>query len=526
MKFTVHCDCERVNLHFRFKRPIRYCPPIVTETEWMQQLAIACCQHPAVLSFVMWWGPSVIDCYDLHPEREDYLLVSVIASYTLRFMVHLLYNAQDLIYDNRDSRKFLAIGKEKSTQNDIRSGSSRLIMKTKTVVHKVEVQWAKVHGMVDQLIQLCENASHPDDSRKLLEEGSLSGIHTHKGFRVPAEQRELRSDSCSARSKDLNLRSSSKPEVNGKLLELRMPAFSSRGLKFTTFWDRFQAGVHRQKDLDDSLKFVNLLSSLSGESDEKNHAEFWRELSTRRRVVEDTFWTYGCRSSETRESTLGREMTVSEAFLQLLAERFPEILALRATSMCSQGQALRTTCGRRIVKPYEMRQKEAGPGAKSCTEPTREAKRTAKVSITVRHLSIISSCPFCKDAHDAANCTELQKTDVQTPSMAVKKWPPGESLQGELKMFNVWMSESSSWASAPAAVAVSGHNVHPRAFRKDGQCMVVYCLLDPGSQSSFIQKDVADALGRLAPHYVDHGVPPTFLRSSGEDEHEKCPVTS
>ncbi|XP_003370009.1 conserved hypothetical protein [Trichinella spiralis] len=85
--------------------------------------------------------------------------------------------------------------------------------------------------------------------------------------------------------------------------------------------------------------------------------------------------------------------------------------------------------GRRIVKPYEMRQKEAGPGAKSCTEPTREAKRTAKVSITVRHLSIISSCPFCKDAHDAANCTELQKTDVQTPSMAVKR-----------RMDNAWLS--------------------------------------------------------------------------------------
>ncbi|KRX21416.1 hypothetical protein T07_14033 [Trichinella nelsoni] len=43
----------------------------------MQQLAIACCQHPAVHSFVMWWGQSVIDRYDLHPEREDYLLVPI-----------------------------------------------------------------------------------------------------------------------------------------------------------------------------------------------------------------------------------------------------------------------------------------------------------------------------------------------------------------------------------------------------------------------------------------------------------------
>ncbi|KRX59320.1 hypothetical protein T09_8252, partial [Trichinella sp. T9] len=139
--------------------------------------------------------------------------------------------------------------------------------------------------------------------------------------------------------------------------------------------------------LDHSLKFVNVFSSPSGELDEKNHAEFWRELSTRRRVVEDTFWTYECHSSETRESTLGCKLCTdsgngihaSEAFLPLLAERFPEILALRATSMCSQGQALRTTGGRRIVKQYEMRQKEAGPGAKSCTEPTREAKPTAKV---------------------------------------------------------------------------------------------------------------------------------------------------
>ncbi|KRX61903.1 hypothetical protein T09_2642, partial [Trichinella sp. T9] len=252
------------------------------------------------------------------------------------------------------------------------------------------------------LIQLCENASHLANIRKLLEEVMA--------FRDTALELEPRSDSCSAISKDLNLRSSSKPEVNGKLLELRMPAFSSRGLKFTTFWNRFQASVHRQKYLDHSLKFVNVFSSPSGELDEKNHAEFWRELSTRRRVVEDTFWTYECHSSETRESTLGCKLCTdsgngihaSEAFLPLLAERFPEILALRATSMCSQGQALRTTGGRRIVKQYEMRQKEAGPGAKSCTEPTREAKPTAK------------------DARDAANCTELRKTDVQTPSMAVK----------------------------------------------------------------------------------------------------------
>ncbi|KRX74146.1 hypothetical protein T06_2682 [Trichinella sp. T6] len=79
--------------------------------------------------------------------------------------------------------------------------------------------------------------------------------------------------------------------------------------------------------------------------------------------------------------------------------------------------------GRRIVKPYEMRQKKAGSGDKSCIESTREAKRTAKVSITVRHLANIGSCPFCKNARDAVNCTELRKTDVQTPSMAVKKWP-------------------------------------------------------------------------------------------------------
>ncbi|KRX42066.1 hypothetical protein T05_5390 [Trichinella murrelli] len=168
-------------------------------------------------------------------------------------------------------------------------------------------------------------------------------------------------------------------------------------------------------------------------------------------------------------------MTVSEAFLPLLAERFPEILALRATSMCRQGQALKTTCEnfltslrlrmqrcvQRLPSQVEdglsSHRKKQDQVTRAALNPPERQNEPAKVSTTVRHLANIGSCPFCKDARDAANCTELRKTDVQTPSMAVKKWPPGKSLQSELKMFNVWMWGSSSWASAPAAVAVPGH---------------------------------------------------------------------
>ncbi|KRZ81486.1 hypothetical protein T08_10859, partial [Trichinella sp. T8] len=45
-------------------------------------------------------------------------------------------------------------------------------------------------------------------------------------------------------------------------------------------------------------------------------------------------------------------------------------------------------------------------------------------------------------------------------------------------------------------------SVRAHAFGMDGQCVLVQCLLDPGSQSSFIRKDVADALGLTDPQEV------------------------
>ncbi|KRX58139.1 hypothetical protein T09_6455 [Trichinella sp. T9] len=45
-------------------------------------------------------------------------------------------------------------------------------------------------------------------------------------------------------------------------------------------------------------------------------------------------------------------------------------------------------------------------------------------------------------------------------------------------------------------------SVRARAFGKDGQCALVQCFLDAGSQSSFVRKEVADALGLAGPYEV------------------------
>ncbi|KRX74238.1 hypothetical protein T06_12362 [Trichinella sp. T6] len=74
--------------------------------------------------------------------------------------------------------------------------------------------------------------------------------------RARIRQMEDSLSDCSARSNDLNHRSNSKRKANGKLPELKMPAFLDKVLEFPTFWDRFQACVHRRTDLDDASKFA------------------------------------------------------------------------------------------------------------------------------------------------------------------------------------------------------------------------------------------------------------------------------
>ncbi|KRZ85759.1 hypothetical protein T08_573, partial [Trichinella sp. T8] len=43
-------------------------------------------------------------------------------------------------------------------------------MKSESIVSKTEVRRAKLHGMIDQLTQLCKDASHPDDLREPLDD--------------------------------------------------------------------------------------------------------------------------------------------------------------------------------------------------------------------------------------------------------------------------------------------------------------------------------------------------------------------
>ncbi|KRX62721.1 hypothetical protein T09_12388 [Trichinella sp. T9] len=84
---------------------------------------------------------------------------------------------------------------------------------------------------------------------------------------------------CSARSNDLDHRSNSKRKANGKLPELKMPVFLDKVLEFPTFWDRFQACVHRRTDLDDASKFAWRMAPMEAFSSE------FQALSRKGRVV-------------------------------------------------------------------------------------------------------------------------------------------------------------------------------------------------------------------------------------------------
>ncbi|KRZ54802.1 hypothetical protein T02_2933 [Trichinella nativa] len=172
-------------------------------------------------------------------------------------------------------------------------------MKAENLVSKAEVRRAKLYRMIDRLTQLCEDASHPDDIRELLDdvmafhdktlevqlqlEEALTGEERDQEAtqwealteRIQMARREARArirqmegslSDCSARSIDLDHRSNSKPRVKERLPELKMPVFAGKVLEFPAFWDRFQGCVHSRTDLDDASKFSYLPSSLNGEA--------------------------------------------------------------------------------------------------------------------------------------------------------------------------------------------------------------------------------------------------------------------
>ncbi|KRZ77838.1 hypothetical protein T10_7615 [Trichinella papuae] len=252
------------------------------------------------------------------------------------------------------------------------------------------------------------------------------------------------------------------------------------------------------------------------------------------------------------------EMTASEAFLPMLKERFPEEIRLawdiRVQSASGVKGDLReflefaqvrtaarlaaaaTSDGGRLVKRDESEQHEPGSGRQERHRTPQTEQRAGKANTTVLHMVVISSCPICDGGHDIATCEKFLKAEVHTRSLMaarcklcfrclqsghrakackVRRKCTVSGCRGSRHRL-LHRSQSPSPDQTPDALKSRGcmliagggakqvrlQSVRARAVGKDGLCMVVHCLFDPASQSSFIRKDVADALELAGSHEV------------------------
>ncbi|KRX13565.1 hypothetical protein T07_1928 [Trichinella nelsoni] len=388
--------------------------------------------------------------------------------------------------------------------------------------------------------------------------------------RARIRQMEGSLSDCSARSNDLGHRCNSKTSVKERLPELKMPVFSGKVLEFPAFWDRFQGCVHNRTDLDEASKFSYLLSSLSREalaavegipSSSANYSHAMELLQVRfghtdvivREHVKAIWNAKSCSDSgdsmqalvdeinrNPRSLTaLGKnlstgEMTANEAFLPLLAEKFPEEIRLAwdvhvqsvsgtkgdlpeffsfaQIRAAAKRAAAASSGGRGLVKQDDPKQQEPDPDCRERQRTRQTEKRAARGATTVLHAAVNNSCLICKGDHDVASCEEFLQADAHTRSrMAARnklcfrclqsghrakacKSPPRDQTPQAPR------SRSCMLTANGGAQQVRLQSVRARAFGKDGQCVLVQCLLDPGSQSSFIRKDVADALELTGPH--------------------------
>ncbi|KRZ19680.1 hypothetical protein T4B_8650 [Trichinella pseudospiralis] len=335
----------------------------------------------------------------------------------------------------------------------------------------------------------------------------------------------------------------SKPKANERLPELKLPVSSGKVLDFPTFWDRFQGSVHSWTDLDDASKFAYLLSSLSGEalaavegmpSSGENYSHAIELLQSRFRrkdaivrehvkaiwnvkpytdsgsgtqaLIDEIQRHLRCLSALEKDPSTG-EMMASDAFLPHLTERFPEEIRLgwgiHVLSTSGVKGDLREflefaevrTAARRaaavirdgggLVKQDKSNQHKPGSGRQEGHQTPQTERRAGKVATTVLYTAVSGSCLICNGGHDIASCHDnnalyLDVGVVTTSFCTVRIAYPGPDTRG---------------------LQVSELHAH---CRKDSQCVVIQCLLDPGSQSSFIRKNVADALGLAGPHEAIH----------------------
>ncbi|KRZ81593.1 hypothetical protein T08_4516, partial [Trichinella sp. T8] len=239
------------------------------------------------------------------------------------------------------------------------------------------------------------------------------------------------------------------------------------------------------------------------------------------------------------------EMTANEAFLPLLVEKFPEeihlawdvhvqsvtgtkrdlpeFLNFAQVRAAAKRAAAASSGGGGFVKQDDPKQQEPGPSCRERQRTRQTEKRAARGATTVLHAAVNSSCPICKGDHDVTSCEEFLQADAHTRSrMAARNKLCFRCLQSghRAKACKV------RWKCTMSGCGGSHHGLLHRSqspprdqtpepprsrscmltanggAQQDGQCMLVQCLLDPGSKSSFIRKDVADALGLSGPQEV------------------------
>ncbi|KRZ56324.1 hypothetical protein T02_10589 [Trichinella nativa] len=215
-----------------------------------------------------------------------------------------------------------------------------------------------------------------------------------------------------------------------------------------------------------------------------------------------------CLTALGKNSSTG-EMMTNEAFLPLLAEKFPEEIRLAWDVHVQSVSATKGDLPDFLnFAQDDPKQQEPGPGCRERQRTHQTEKRAARGATTVLHAAVNSSFPICKGDHDVASCEEFLQADAHTRSrMAARNKLCFRCLQSghRAKAYKTPEAPRSHCCMLIAngvAQQVRLQSVRARAFGKDGQCVLVQCLLDPGSQSSFIRKDVADALGLTGPHEV------------------------
>ncbi|KRY32080.1 hypothetical protein T01_2042 [Trichinella spiralis] len=167
--------------------------------------------------------------------------------------------------------------------------------------------------MVDELAQICDEELYLDDIEELLE--AVDAFYD----KTLELQPQLEAAQCKKAAHGI-----SKPQVNEKLPEPKLPVLSAKTLEFPAFWNRFQADVYCCEDLKNT-KFTCLLAGLSadaltaieGMSNSVAYYPHAVKLLNSGTIVQEhlkAFWD---------QKPFEQDLTAGKSLLSYLKEKFP-----------------------------------------------------------------------------------------------------------------------------------------------------------------------------------------------------------